>query len=187
MLRPWICIGIGISTLAIAAIAAPRPAAAHTDLSVRVPVGVAFTDGARLELGLRSDLLYFHRSAPLGFGISGEVRSVSFDTRAQEINAAFAALQDDGAATATGLVVDAGYGTDPTRRYVHARSAYQLRVLVPWDEDGAFAYAVASAIFVDLRRNLSGPGGWEGVVGVEIGGGLTALYWRIVASIAAAG
>jgi hypothetical protein len=185
MLPAWR--SIGISTLAIAAVTAPRPAAAHTDLSLRVPVGVAFDDGARFELGLRSDLLYFHRSAPLGFGISGEVRSVSFDTRAQELNTAFALMEDHGAATASGLVLDAGYGTDPIRRYVHLRSAYQLRVLVPWDEDGAFAYAVASAVFVDLRRTVSGPGGWEAVAGVEIGGGLTALYWRIAASIAAAG
>jgi len=186
MLLRWKWIGIG-TLAALAGIASPRPAAARADLSVRVPVGVAFTDAARFELGLRSELLYFHRWAPLGFGISGEVRSVSFETRAQEINAAFALLQDEGAATATGLVLDTGYGTDPTRRYVHARGAYQVRVLVPWAEDGTFAYAIASAIFVDVRHNLTGPAGWEGVVGVEIGGGLTALYWRIVASIAAAG
>ena len=36
-------------------------------------------------------------------------------TRAQEINAAFALLEDSGGGTSMGLVLDAGYGTEGTR------------------------------------------------------------------------
>ena len=171
--------------IVVVGIASPRLAAARTELSARVPVGVAFGDGTRFELGLRSDLLYMFESS-LGFGISGEVRSVSFTNRAEEVGAAFAMLEDVGGATSTGLVLDAGLGAEAARRYVHARGAYQLRVRVPWSHS-EFACAIATAIFVDVRRTVSGPGGWEGVAGVEIGGGLIAAYLRTIQAIVQGG
>ena len=168
--------------IVLAGVAAPRLAAARTDISARVPVGVAFGDGTRFELGLRSDLLYGFESTGLGFGITGEVRSVDFSTRAQEVGAAFAALDIIQRGSDMGLVLDSGLGSAGERRYLYSRAAYQFRFRLADDDDG-FAYVLGSAIFVGARATVSGPGGWEGFAGLELGGGLLAVLWRGLVSI----
>ena len=178
MLRRWSWVGV----IALAGAAVPRTAGARTELSLRMPVGVAIGDSARFELGLRGDLLYLFDSSELGVGITGEVRSVSFSTRAQEIGAAFAVLGNVQRGSYMGVVLDSGYGTAGDRRYVYSRAAYHFRVRLPPDNDGV-AYALGSAIFVGGRGTVSGPGGMEGLVGVELGGGLIALVWRGMMSI----
>src|SRR5262245_39913202 len=175
-----------IGVIVLAGVAAPRAARARAEISLHAPIAVAVGDGARFELGLRSDLLYLFdlmdMDTDLGFGITGEVRSVSFSTRAQEIGAAFAALGYVQRGSYMGAVLDSGYGTEGDRRYVYSRLAYHFRVRIPNDDDG-FAYALTSSIFVGGRGTISGPGGLEGIAGVEIGGGLIALIVRGLISI----
>jgi len=178
MLRRW----GWVSVIALAGAAVPRTAAARTELSLRMPAGVAIGDSAHFELGLRGDLLYLFDSSELGVGITGEVRRVSSSTQAQEIGAAFAVLGNVQRGSYMGLVLDSGYGTAGERRYVYSRAAYQFRVRLS-DEDRGAAYALGSSIFVGGRGTVSGPGGWEGIAGVELGGGLIALVWRGLVSI----
>jgi hypothetical protein len=184
-MRPrWHWIGVVV----LAGVAAPRAARARSEMSLQAPMGVAVGDGARFELGLRSDLLYLFDSGDtnLGFGITGEVRSVSFSRRAQEIGAAFAALGRVQRGSYMGVVLDAGYGTEEERHYLYSRCAYQFRVRIPNDDRG-LAYALTSSVFVAGRGTVSGPGGLEGVAGVEIGGGFAALLLRGLISIALGG
>jgi hypothetical protein len=156
-----------IGVIAAASVAAPRAAAARTEMSARVPMGVAVGDGARFELGLRADVIHLFDSLDLGLGVSGEIRSVSFSGRAQDIGVAVL-LPDEH------LLLEAGYGTAVERRYVHGRAGYQTRTRLRGD---SVAYAFSSGIFVDVRRTVSGPSGWEGVAGIELGGGLLALLY----------
>ena len=173
-----------IGVIALAGIATPRLAAARTEISARVPVDVAFGDGTRFELGLRSDLLYLFdlTNASVGLGIAGEVRSIDFSTRAQEVGVAFAALDSIQRGSHMGFVLDSGFGAASERRYVYSRVAYQFRLRLPNDDRG-FAYALGGGIFAGARATVSGPGAWEGFAGVEIGGGLLAVLWRGLASM----
>jgi hypothetical protein len=165
------------------AFGAPRVARADVELSARMPVGVAVSDETRFELGLRSDLLIVSR-AGLGLGLVGEVRSVSLSQRAQEIGGVLAWLPDQGGNISLGPVLDAGYGTQGSRRYSFERLSLQLRGRLGTDN---LAYAATSGIFVGARQTVSGPGGTEGVVGVEIGGGLIAGWFLLVRSIVNSG
>jgi len=177
MLPRWSLVGV----IAIAGIAAPRSAEARTEINARIPVGVAIGDGARFELGLRSDLLYLFESSHLRLGIAGEVRSVSVSQRAQEVGAAIAKLGDGGGGCWMGPMLDAGFGSEGERRYLFGRVSYQVRVAVP-DRGTRLAHTLSSGIVLGLRRNMSGPGGFEGIIGVEIGGGLIATMARIAQS-----
>ena len=79
-------------------------------------------------------------------------------------------------------MLDAGLGSEGERRYLYGRVSYQVRVAVP-DRGTRFAYTLSSGIVLGLRRNMNGPGGFEGIVGVEIGGGLIATMARIAQSL----
>jgi hypothetical protein len=163
-------------------LASPRKARAGVELSVRAPVGVAVGDGTRFELGLHSDLLYL--VGPLGLGVAGEVRSVSLSQRAQEVGAEIAWLPNAGGGISMGPALDAGYGTQGSREYAFGRLSWQLRGRFGTDN---LAYAATSAIFVGARQTVSGPGGTEGIIGVEIGGGLIASWLLLGIAIAGAG
>ena len=167
----------------IAALAAPRTARAGIELSPRVSVGVAVSDATRFELGVRSDLLYVHPSG-LGLGLTGEVRSVSFSQRAEELGVAIALLPNEGGGIAMGPMLDASYGTQGTRGYASERLSWQLRGRFGTDR---LAYAATSAIFVGARQTVSGPGGTEAIIGIEIGGGLIASWILLANAIAGSG
>lgn len=173
--------GFGIAF--VVALASARPARAGVELSARMPVGVAIGSEKHFELGLRSDLLYVFGST-LGVGIVGEVRSVSFSQRAQEVGAEVAWVEDVGGGISMGPALDAGYGTQGSRGYAFGRLSYQLRAPLGTDK---LAYAATSAIFVGVRQSVSGPAGTEGIVGVEIGGGLIAGWFLMVRSIVNSG
>jgi hypothetical protein len=174
----------GLGIIVFVALASPRAARAGVELSARLPVGLAIGDGTRFELGLRSDLLYLFDASNLGLGITGEVRSVSFSQRAQEIGAEVAWLERVGGGVSTGPVLDAGFGTAGTRQYLVGRLSYQLRAGFGTER---LDYAAASAIFLGARRSVSGREGTEVIVGVEIGGGLIAAWFRMVQSIVNSG
>jgi hypothetical protein len=173
--------GFGIAF--VVALASPRLARAGVELSLRAPVGVAVSDATRFELGLRSDLLIMSR-AGLGLGLVGEVRSVSLSQRAQEIGGAIAWLPDQGGNISLGPVLDAGYGTQGSRRYSFERLSLQLRGRIGTDD---LAYAATSGIFVGARQTVSGPGATEWIIGVDIGGGLIAGWFLMVRSIVNSG
>jgi hypothetical protein len=92
--------------------------------------------------------------------------------RAQEVGAAFAAFGELQPDSYMGFLLDTGVGSDADRNYAYSRAAYQFRVrLEDRDRGRGLAYALAGGVFVGARATLSGPGGWEGIAGVEIGGG----------------
>jgi len=172
-----------VALLGTAALAAPRTARAGVELSARLPVGVAVSDATRFELGLRSDLLYVFDSG-LGVGFGGEVRSVSFSQRAHEIGATLAWMGEAGERVSLTPVLDAGYGTLGSRGDLFERLSLQLRARLGTE---TLRYAATSGIFVGARQPVSGGGGLEGIVGVEIGGGLIASWFLIAAAIAGGG
>ena len=175
----------GFGIVVVVVLASPRPARAGVELSARLPVGLAIGDGTRLELGLRSDLLYRFDSSPLALGIAGEVRSISFSQRAQEVGAEIAWLEREGSSVSMGPGFDAGFGGEGPRRYVFGRLSYQLRASFGVERLGG--YAATTAIFVGARQTVAGPGGTEGIVGVEIGGGLIATWFLMVNAIVHSG
>src|SRR5262245_21288689 len=172
----------GVGIVLAATLAAPRAARAGVELSARLPVGVAVSDATRFELGLRSDLLGVFESG-LGLGLNWEVRSVSLSQRAQEIGATIGWM-GDGERISLCPVFDAGYGTQGDRGYAFERLSLQLRARLGTD---SLRYAASSGIFVGARQTVSGPGGLEGIIGVEIGGGLIASWIVLVTAIAGAG
>jgi hypothetical protein len=172
-----------IVLLGTTALAAPRTARAGIELSARVPVGVAVSDATRFELGLRSDLLYVFESG-LGVGFGGEVRSVSFSQRADEIGATLAWMGEAGERVSLTPVLDAGYGTLGSRGYVFERLSLQLRARFGSE---TLRYAATSGIFLGARQPVSGGGGLEGIVGVEIGGGLIGSWIVLMKAIAGGG
>jgi len=174
---------VWIVLIGTAALAAPRTARAGVELSARMPVGVAVSDATRFELGLRSDLLYVFESG-LGVGFGGEVRSVSFSQSAHEIGATLAWMGEAGERVSLTPVLDAGYGTQGSRGYVFERLSLQLRARLGTE---TLRYAAASGIFVGARQPVSGGGGLEGIVGVEIGGGLIASWILLMRAIAGGG
>ena len=179
MLRRWRWVVlVGTATLA-----APRAARAGVELSPSCPVGIAVSDGTRFELGLRSDLLYVFESG-LGLGLGGEVRSVSLSQRAEEMGAAIAWMGDNAEAISMNPVLDVGYGRQGSRGYAFGRLSLQLRARLGTER---LAYAATSGIFVGARQSVSGPGGTEGIIGVEIGGGLIASWFLLVRAIAGSG
>jgi hypothetical protein len=173
----------GVGIVFAVALAAPRLARAGVELSARMPVGVAVSDATRFELGLRSDLLMVSR-AGLGLGLVGEVRSVSLSQRGQEIGGTIAWLPDQGRHIALGPVLDAGYGTQGSRRYSFERLSLQLRGRLGTDD---LSYAATSGIFVGARQTVSGPGATEWIVGVDIGGGLIASWFLLMNAIVGGG
>jgi len=174
----------GVGIVFAVALSAPRLARAGVELSARMPVGVAVSDATRFELGLRSDLLYVFESG-LGVGFGGEVRSVSFSQRAHEMGATLAWMGEAGERVSLTPVLDAGYGTlGSSRGYVFERLSLQLRARLGTE---TLRYAASSGIFVGARQPVSGPGGMEGFIGVEIGGGLVATWLLIASAIAGAG
>ena len=173
-----------VGLLAAVGIATPRPARADVEVSARVPMGVAVGDGTRFELGLRSDVLYQLEASDLYIGVTGEVRSISFANRAQEIAAW---LDPSFRNCTTGPEVSAGFGTAGPQRYVFGRGSYQFRVSLADHAHARFRYALSGGIFLGLRYALNQPRQFEGIVGVEVGGGLLTTLFLAMKSIVMGG
>lgn len=165
-----------IAVIAAAGVATSRPAQADVEVSARMPMGVAFGDGRHFELGLRSYVLYQLEVSDLYLGVVGEVRSISFSNRAQEIGVEAAWFDPSFWNCTMGPEVSAGIGSAGPQRYLFGRGSYQFRVALA-DHHAPFRYALSGGIFLGLRYTLDLPRQFEGIAGVEVGGGfLTTLF-----------
>ena len=168
-------------------LACPRRASAEGEISLRVPMGVSVAAQTHFELGVRSDLLWRPERGDFAFGLAGGVSTIGFDDRRQEIGMALQVTPDYGSSVRMGPMLDAGIGSDARARYVYGRGSFQLRTAMVGNDD--FIYACSSAIYLEVRRSITGadPGAFETSVGLELGGGFLAAVVRIIAAFGDSG
>jgi hypothetical protein len=183
----WAPIALGCVVFAAAVVACPGAASAGGEFSLRAPVGASIGGGGgtRFELGLRSDLLLRSGEGDLAFGLAGEVSTVGFDYRRQELGLAFQDTPDYGSGVRAGPMLDAGLASDARARYVYGRGSLQVRTSVVGNEN--FLYALSSAIYLEVRRSISGPAVFETSVGLELGGGVFSAIVRVIGAFGASG
>lgn len=185
--RPRAPTALGGALFAAMLLACPRRASAEAEISLRVPVGVSVAAQTHFELGIRSDLLWRPGRGDIAFGLAGGVSTVGFDDRRQEIGLALQDTPDYGSAVRMGPMLDAGIGSDARARYVYGRGSLQLRTGMVGNDD--FMYACSSAIYLELRRSITGTdrGAFETSVGLELGGGFIAAVMRVIAAFGDSG
>jgi len=105
--------------LTVLLLAVPSAARAQGEVSLRVPIGVSIHNGARFELGLRSDLYWRPGGRDVAFGLAGGVSALGwFNERRQEIGLSILDTPSVGRGIRMGLGFDAGVGSEPGDRFV---------------------------------------------------------------------
>jgi hypothetical protein len=157
----------------------PAAGAAEGELSLRLPVGVAFTNQAHFVIGGHAELLVRPNEDDLAFGLAGELDSVAWSYRRAQLGLALQHTPGDSDDLRHGPGLEAGYSTDSRADALFIRGNYQVRTALM---NSPFRYVFSTAVFAEIRRTVTGPSRFEASVGLEVGGAYIAAVLASIAS-----